>query len=184
MTEVPAMAFRVKDLMISVIPAKGKQQDDPGCGIGGETMFCGFYSPGGHTHPTTYMFGCGMMTLVCGFGSIRPPWGTDCHPGSIPPPTRFCDCPPRSIQPPHSCFCCNCRTSPVSFAPGDPATGAEQLAALRAQLEKAIAEIEAQEKLLAEQSQPQTVEEIEQLQAKLKEADAELEKRKAQLKKH
>lgn len=166
------MAFRFKDLMISVVPGKEKPKNDPGCGFGGETMLCGFASAGGHTHPTTFFLGC-CTTYICGPHS--PP----------PPPSLFCVvCPPHSPPPPPSHFCCNCHTFPVSFAPGDPATAAEQLAALRAQLEKAVGEIEAQEKLLAEQSQPQTLEEIEELQVKLKEANAELEKRKAQLKKH
>ena len=151
------MAFRVKDLMISVVPAK-KAGSEPGCGFGGETMLCGLESATAHTHPTTFMLAWSPW-FVCGA----------LHSTTFPPISQTC---------------CHCHTSPVSISPDNPVSAAEQLAALRAQLTKAVAEIEAQEKLLAEQSQPQTLEEIEDLQVKLKEAQAELEKRKAQLKKH
>jgi hypothetical protein len=166
------MAFRVKDLMISIIPKEGDRPGDLGCPPA--TIFCDPHSPGGggeqhghygvgpqiecnawSHHPTQYL--C-ILTFFC------PPWSHQ------PPPTR-------------TQFCCGARSGvggliPVAFA-GDPELAAEQLAALKAQLKEAIAEIEAQEKIVAERLQPQTDAEIDELLAKLKEAQGELEKKRS-----
>ena len=65
----------------------------------------------------------------------------------------------------------------------DAAAAAEQLAMLKAHLKEALEEIERQEEIANEQAQPQTRAEIEELEAKMKEALAELSKRKSELKK-
>jgi hypothetical protein len=83
-------------------------------------------------------------------------------------------------------FCCAPGTmvGPVGVPPGgDPAAMVEHLAAMKAQLREAIAQIENHEKVVSELAQPQSVSEIEELQAKLKEAHDELEHRKSELKK-
>jgi hypothetical protein len=54
---------------------------------------------------------------------------------------------------------------------------------LKAHLKEALEEIERQEEVANEQAQPQTRAEIEELEAKMKEALAELSKRKSELKK-
>jgi hypothetical protein len=69
---------------------------------------------------------------------------------------------------------------PVAFA-GDPALAAEQLSALKSQLKEAIEEIEAQEKVVAERSRPQSAADIDSLLTKLEEAKAELQQKKSDL---
>jgi hypothetical protein len=64
---------------------------------------------------------------------------------------------------------------------GDPAWASQQLAALKAQLQQAIAQIENQENVVNESLKPQTVEQVEDLQGKLRDALAELDKRKSEL---
>ncbi len=54
---------------------------------------------------------------------------------------------------------------------------------LKAHLKEALEEIERQEEIANEQAQPQTVPEVEELETKMKEALAELSKRKSELKK-
>lgn len=169
------MAFRVKDLMISIIPKEG---DDPhAADCPGNTEGCGFYS---HPPPNQYgQYGTGPRAdcnawshhpteYLCIWTHFCPGWS---HP---PPPTR-------------TLLCCQPRSGvagliPVAFA-GDPELAAEQLAALKSQLKEAIAEIEAQEKIVAERLQPQSAAEIDELLAKLKEAQTELEKKKPSAKK-
>lgn len=58
-----------------------------------------------------------------------------------------------------------------------------QLAAIKAQLQQELAVVEQSEKAVAEALQPQTVAEVEELQGKLREALAELDKRKQELQK-
>jgi len=64
---------------------------------------------------------------------------------------------------------------------GTVSTDSETLAALKGQLRQAIANIEQAEKAEAEATQPQTEAEVEEMQGKLREAMAELEKRKEKL---
>jgi hypothetical protein len=166
------MAFRVKDLMISIIPEEGHEPDPLDCV---ETMLCGANS---HTGLYQYALHGGVPHAVCNAWSHHPTY-------------PLCDntmyCPPASHHPTVTWFCCQHRSRapglvPVRFA-GDPALAAEQLATLKAQLKEAIAEIEAQEKLVAERLEPRTAPEIDALLAKLKEAQAELEKKKRNLEK-
>jgi len=58
---------------------------------------------------------------------------------------------------------------------------AEQLSALKSQLKEAIEEIEAQEKVVAERSRPQSAADIDSLLTKLEEAKAELQQKKSDL---
>lgn len=166
------MAFRVKDLMISVIPKEG---DGGGPACPGGTMVCDPHSPGG-----------GNRCPMCGGGhDFCNAWSH--HPTLYPCGCPIVVCPPNSHTAPNTWTCCPHHSRgpgviPVAFA-GDPQEAAEQLAALKSQLKAAIEEIEAQEKLVGERLQPQTVAEIEALQAKLKEAHAELDKKKADLRK-
>jgi hypothetical protein len=59
----------------------------------------------------------------------------------------------------------------------------EQLAAVRTQLQQALADVDAQQKAAEESQQPQTVAEVEEMQQTMREAMAELDKRKEELKK-
>jgi hypothetical protein len=68
-------------------------------------------------------------------------------------------------------------------AGGDPASASGQLAALKAQLQQALTEIENHEKAVNESLKPQTVAEVEELQGKLRDALVELDQRKSELEK-
>ncbi len=72
----------------------------------------------------------------------------------------------------------------IPIGPGDP--GPEELATLaelKAQLKQQLAAVEEQEKATAESLKPQTVAEVDDLQAKLQEAMEELKARRAELEK-
>jgi len=150
------MAFRVKDLMISVLPGEG--EDLPGL-------------------LSRFPCHCGHTLQVC-----TPPLSC-VGSAPCPDPHSFSDTVQGLFVSP---YCCPMMTAvgPVGLPfGGDPAAVAQQLAALKSQLREAIAQIEKQEKLVSESAQPQSVAEIEQLQGKLKEALDELERRKSELKK-
>ena len=71
---------------------------------------------------------------------------------------------------------------PVGVPPGgDPALASQQLAALKVQLQQALAEIEKQQEAVSASLQPQTVGQVDELLGKMREAIDELEKRKAEL---
>ncbi len=78
-------------------------------------------------------------------------------------------CPPLTCQPTVA--------GPVAYA----GPGPEELAAVKDQLRRALADIEQQEREEEESMQPQTAAEVESLQTKLHEAISELEKRKEEL---
>ncbi|HEY6350133.1 MAG TPA: hypothetical protein VI636_12060 [Candidatus Angelobacter sp.] len=64
---------------------------------------------------------------------------------------------------------------------GDPEGIATQLAAVKAQLQQELAAVETQERAVAEVLKPQTAAEVEELQGKLRDAIAELDKQKQEL---
>ena len=127
-----------------------------------------------------------------------------CPPHSIVPCLEFtnpCIHQPFTICPAHSCafFSCGVCSVAVSYCPNfscqptvvgpqlgnipDPAAAAQQLAALKAELQQALRDVETQQQAADESLRPQTVAEVEQLQAKLKDALAELDSRKQELQK-
>lgn len=152
------MAFRIKDLLINVLAPSNERGD------------C--------DDPSWPECGC-TATVWCGC-SKTPPWPT-CHCTR----TVFCGCSQAPAW--HEYLVApNCLGTPT---PGripatEPAIAAKQLAILKTQLKQALAEIEEQEKRLEEELQPKTVEEVEALQVKLREAADELEHRKSELKKN
>lgn len=193
------MAFRVKDLMINVLPGEGEGQGGflsrfpchCGC-TWGYTQGCGPTTGG--TPQTFMMMTCPTATLGCTDG-VSHPIPTRCAVShGCPPVTMWCmpgvsptGHPPTTVFFGLSPFCCmpwSTIAGPVAVQPGgDPAALVEQLAAMKAQLREAIAQIENQEKVVSELAQPQSIAEIEELQSKLKEALDELEHRKSELKK-
>ena len=161
------MAFRVKDLLINVLPGEG---EDFGGGVlsrfpchcgctYGYTIGCGATMGGGNPHAFAMML-CPNNTMGCA------------------PDLSFTG----HLTPLLSLLCCPFFTVGVPLGE-DPATSAQQLAELKSQLRDAIAQIEKHEKLVNKLAEPQSASEIEQLQAKLKEAHNELERRKSELKK-
>jgi hypothetical protein len=182
------VAYRVKDLMIKILGSEGQ---GPDCGAltahacPTPTAACQAASPLGTFCPTA--------TLFCEGGS----WTT--HIWTCPTPTTFCPtatlfCPGISgtTTPWFACRGAteHCFRQSITAPSGpqchigpDPTVAAEQLAMLKAHLKEALEEIERQEEVANEQAQPQTRAEIEELEAKMKEALAELSKRKSELKK-
>jgi hypothetical protein len=144
------MAFRIKDLIISIVPPEGS---DPGgvppvgrCPCGCDYGYCSFHTYClGETVPTVYRVPCSC-----------------CHP-SPSPPTATCKHQTRK--------------------PCGTADAIELLALLKAQLKEALKEIEDQEKALNESLRPQTVAEVNQLESDLRDALAELDKRRSELEK-
>jgi hypothetical protein len=78
---------------------------------------------------------------------------------------------------PTVCACSAIASIPAPVGPGDPV----ELAALRAQLEQQLAQVKEQEQAAADAMQPQTVEQVDMLQAKLQEAMTALDARRAAL---
>ena len=183
------MAYRVKDLMINIV---GAQAQEPHCEMSSgqlcppATILC----RGGSWTTLTLTFGafCAAFTQIC--EGISP--GTLTHwtwtfTTFCPTATGFCRGVSRTTTPWMICpEASDCRTaSPTAGAapfPGDPALAAEQLAALKAHLKEALEEVERQEVIANEQAQPQTRAQIEELEAKMTDALAELRKRKSALK--
>jgi hypothetical protein len=151
-----AMAFRVKDLMISDLSAA-------------------FDKAGGHTECKECTrvsrcwqnSGCGFVSFVgCGHESRIVDWCL--LPSLIALPLT--PCPPNTI------------VGPLTFQPGgDPASALEHLAALKAQLKEALAEIEREQEALESSQKPKTVDEVENLQYKMRQAMEELENLKKEL---
>ncbi len=147
------MPFKIKDLMISVVPH--------GNGVGPECG-CSVLSV---TYP-------GMLTTIM----PKPPL----------PPITLCIC---------TAYCsrgCSGACSGVAsidtrwFDPGRPpempvVPTIEDLGILKQQLRKALEEVEVHERVLEESLKPKTLEEVEQLEVRLKEALAELHTRKVEL---
>lgn len=151
------MAFRVRDLVINVLPETGAA-DAPGGPVG-----CG----------------CTFGFSHCGLGSCD--FATIC----IYSGCRECSGAFTCIGATKCGGCTLNVTCPGSlqFAAGGE-VDLQRLGALKAQLREALRATETAEKVLAEQMSPQSVEEIETLEKKLQGALEELKARKAQLRDH
>jgi hypothetical protein len=170
------MAFKLKDLIISLLP-KGAERACPTASAI-DPRFC----------PTASAAFCPTASA----GRIQVVFcPTPSAPVLVMPATPFCptasaafcptasaarDCPTASAQ-------MAAEACPGASAPGESVEGPEGLAALKQQLQQALAEVEEQEKALAEPQLPQTVAETEELEAKLREALEELRQHKESLKK-
>ena len=159
------MAFKVKDLMINVVPAA----DRP---CTGGTLPCVAGS-----HP------CALGQVVCTHVSVCrcTLLGTACACSLMSMCTQGCtffSCPGCSVN----SVCTPCGTAPSLINPTcsigpDPETTLNALAALKAQLQQQLAVIGEQEQGL----QPQTVAEVDELQSRLQAAMDELKTRRAEL---
>jgi TRAP-type C4-dicarboxylate transport system substrate-binding protein len=100
-------------------------------------------------------------------------------------PTPTCgprsQCGPRSLAPPGWAPVYACLISHDPFARFDPEVSPESLKALREQLKQQIEEIFQQEAKLEQKLQPQTVEEVDALSPKLRDALEELQALRAKL---
>jgi len=177
--------FRVKNLMVNVLPEEGAQA--PGAGPGlcpgitfclGHSPFCPVFTP--HCNffspcPNASLTACG----ICSFKITLCPWDTRiCHNVTVVCPQESFVCPGGSI------FCrgvSDCGGSVID--PDDLVINPEELVALKAQLRQALERVEAQEAALAERMAPQTEDELASLEQALKDGLAELSNRRAELKK-
>lgn len=153
-------AFKYKDLMITVgsNPAFFTPHVDRG-----QACVCFGYS-----WAVTYRH----VTQFAEEFDLIHPGGANCWHGTVPIPilcrNASFGCPGRSLLE---------VAGPVPY----PGPGPEALAAVKVQLQQALADIEQQERVAAESAEPQTAAEVESLQTKLHEAISELEKRKQEL---
>lgn len=177
------MPFKVRDLMIDVVPEAGGGANIaccPGTMLTGDPFCC----PGTGFRTPACCPGTGFRTCLCSYispaccpgTSFRTCCPTFCCPGTLP-----VTCEPCSPIPFTGC-------DPISPCPGGsiipPERGVatpENLATLKAQLQQALAQVEGQERAMEESQKPQTVEEAEVLEQKLVEALEELRQHREEL---
>lgn len=147
------MAFRIKDLLINIVPEGG----------------IGIFTTGACGDTPHGIFNWPASTVNC-----PPPCPGGTGTGHTwPCPYYTHPCPYYTHPCPYN--------SRFSFG-NDPVATAEQLAMLKAELQKELALVEQQEKLIELSLRPKDLAEIEALEAKLHEALKELERLKSELK--
>ena len=158
------MAFQLKDLIISIAPAAG-----------GEQQFCPTASAGRCAPASVQVVFCAAASapvLVMPATPAAQGQAQFCPTASAP--LQFC---PTASAEAVAAAC------PTASAPAESAAaGPEGLAALKQQLQQALAQVEEQEKAWAASRLPQTLAEAEDLEAKLREALEELQRHKETLK--
>ena len=158
------MAFRVRDLVINVLPEAAGERDVLGCGLG--FSHCRFGS-------------CDFVT-ICIFSGCRECSGAFTCIGA----TNCGGCTLNVTCGPNSCGAFTCggctESASVLFGRGG-ADDPQALAALKAQLREALRAVENAEQQLAERMSSQSVEEVEALEKKLQDGLEELRARKEQL---
>ena len=163
------MAFRVRDLMITVLPEEGR----PPLGCPGPTFpNCGFRSCAitdicGYATPCNIGTRCIGTTRCPGISQLG---GCDLSPCSLTPCTDGCSRCTDNATPCHT---------PTTKAVGFVSDG--ELALLKADLQGALAQIEAEEVGRAERDKPQSIEEIDRLEAEINAALDELRARRDEL---
>jgi hypothetical protein len=146
---------------------------------GGAAQFAGgagAVAGAGGALPCLQFTGCGHFTW-CGY--FTPCRFATCHFGCSIAITDICRTGPTLI--PCQPGTCGVTIDPTPTIQVDPQGVASQLAAVKAQLQQELAAIEQQEKTLSEALRPQTVADVEELQGKLRDAIADLDKRKQEL---
>lgn len=177
------MSFRIRDLMISVLTPVGGKGCQTCTGTTGDVGPQAHADPGcklctGTTHEQLHNYGCpactgttGQVTLGGGCPACTgttPHYGGGC-PACTGTTGGFC------AQAAALAACGVCTGVSPALADQRP----QALALLRQQLQGLLAEVEAEEKRLADEAFPQTAEETEALEKKLEEALAEVRSRKA-----
>lgn len=176
--------FRVKDLMISVVGEGGGDgfpcelisvcgdvtflcvEDTQGCAFT-EACNCSVQTCGVSCDLTVQCTPCTQRTCGCTCSNC-----TGCSPRTC---TVFSvGCTPRSVGCGVSLKCT------PTFDPTRP-IGPDDLATLKGELRAALARVEAEEARLAEQMQPQTLDDVQRLESKLGEALEDLRRRRAEL---
>ncbi len=169
------MAFKLKDLMINLIPpgvGKGKEgcleASAPGqfCGTASAGAgFCGTASAGAAGF-------CGTASAGAGFCGTASAGAGFC--GTASAGAAFCGTASAGVQ-----FC----GTASAGAAADPRAALEGLVLLKQQLLQALAQVEEQENALEAACRPQSLEEAEELERHLRDALEELEQHKRELRK-
>jgi len=181
------VAFRVRDLVINVVP-----EAQAGGGAAATLTCCrtpSLCAPcsvavsqcGICSFQISYCDPCTRLATLCyggthncGFVSVCPGHTLICPDGTVICPQGSLICPGGSR------ICPGTQVCTASFDPVGP-VGPEGLAELKAQLQQALKDVEAQEEALNEQMAPKSVEEIEALESRLNAALADLAERKKKL---
>jgi hypothetical protein len=161
------MAFKLRDLMINLIPpgaGKGRPDCAPASGAG---QFCGTASAGAGFCGTASAGAAGF----CGTASAGA--AGFCGTASAGAPAGFCGTASAGVQ--------FCGTASAGVAAGDPRAALEGLVLLKQQLLHALAQVEAQERELEDACRPQSLEEAEMLERHLRGALEELQEHKRNL---
>lgn len=163
------MAFKIKDLMINVASSAPHEG-------AGEAAFRGCVGRCNTLQSGAY---------ACTLSFFTTPW-------TITFPTITCTCTTKSGIP-FPTITCTCTTKTGRWfegpfgcmvtAPDPPEETLDNLATLKAELQAALAEVDEQMKTIEKGLQPSSVEEVETLESKLKDALKELDRMKSELKK-
>jgi hypothetical protein len=169
------MAFKLKDLIISLLPQAGAERACPTASAT-DARLCPTASAFDPRFCPTASAGLAARVVFCPTASA---------PVLVMPATPFQFCPTASAG---LAFCPTASAEvaadcPTASAPAESASSPEGLAALKQQLQQALARVEEQEKALAEPQLPRTFAEAEELEAKLRGALEELRQHKEKLKK-
>ena len=201
------MAFKIKDLMISVVAAKagagriceGTCPDitcdvaSNGCDIDATQIFCDFCSDFG-----SGCIDCSDGTCDCSDGTWCDPCSGGCTDCTVCTACTVCTvctvctaCSGCTCTKCTGCTCTHCTVHTCTIHTGCGACTASiratarlrssDLPKLKAHLQRALKQVEAREQAVAQKLQPRTVEQIEMLEAKLREALEELARQKKEL---
>lgn len=159
------MAFKIRDLMVNI--AAAADPEDLGVCAGLYSLFlCGHHSPimgcTGHHSPILTCTGHHSPILTC-TGRRSPIMGCT------------------GKRSPAAGGCATKRSAVLGYT--DSVEAIEELNAIKAQLQAALADVDEEIKEIEDTLQPKTVEDVETLQTKLKEALEELDKVKSDLEK-
>jgi len=157
------MAFKIKDLMVSILPLGNNPPCHP------PTRLIVYPYP---TPPYAYNPPCDPPTRRVEYPYPAPPYAYNplCH-----PPTRYVEYPyPPPCHPP-TWLCL------PTVPPDDPTATFQALSILKEQLKQQLAEVEKQQAAIEDCLLPKTIEEVDKLSEKLTEALKELRERRAEL---
>ena len=169
------MAFKIRDLMVNI--AAAADPEDLGVCAGRHSIFlCGHHSPvmacTGHRSPVMDCTGHRSPIMDC-TGHRSPIMGCTGHRS----PIMGCTGRRSPIG-----ACATKRSAALGYTLGiDPGEALEELTAIKTQLQAALADVDEEIRELEDSLQPKTVEDVESLQTKLKEALEELDKIKSDL---
>jgi hypothetical protein len=171
-----AKSFRFKNLMVNIVPEEGAEAKAELADLCLATKWCRIPTMGclmpsvacprfisACQYPSYCVFGTPCAFGTCGLPSVCP-FGTH---DMCPAPSR----PDLTVTP----FTPQETYTPYQAMPADAVTQARELAELKKDLKETLTAIEAQERLMEQAQQPQTLEEVRELEGELERALKEVE---------